>query len=108
MYEHKDLYVIDFSNVKHYFEMHFAIRDALGFPDYYGCNWDALWDCLTDMIGEPIHIEIRGFDVFEERFASLVDKLLGLLSAFRHYRNDKYLQEIHIDLLRGDRRESIP
>ena len=22
---------------------------AFGFPDYFGCNWDALWDCLRDI-----------------------------------------------------------
>lgn len=41
MYEHKDLYTIDFSEVEYYPEMHMIIRDSLGFPDYYGGNWDA-------------------------------------------------------------------
>ena len=44
MYQYKEKYVIDFTNVKTYLEMHFEIRKALGFPDYYGCNWDAFWD----------------------------------------------------------------
>lgn len=26
-----------------------GIGEALGFPDYYGANLDALWDCLTDL-----------------------------------------------------------
>ena len=28
-----------------------AIGRALDFPDYYGRNLDALWDCLTDLTG---------------------------------------------------------
>lgn len=28
-----------------------AIGTALGFPDHYGRNLDALWDCLTDLDG---------------------------------------------------------
>lgn len=26
-----------------------GIGQALGFPDFYGQNLDALWDCLTDL-----------------------------------------------------------
>ena len=25
-----------------------SIAKACNFPDYFGHNWDALWDCLTD------------------------------------------------------------
>ena len=52
MYQYKDLYTIDFTNVQHFMEMHFVIRDSLDFPDYYGCNFDAFWDCLTNMISK--------------------------------------------------------
>ena len=45
----KEKYTIDFTNVKYYLEMHGVIWHALAFPDDYGCNWDAFWDCLTDM-----------------------------------------------------------
>ena len=54
----KEKYTIDFTNVNHYLEMHAVIWHELEFPDYYGCNWSAFWDCLTDMYGGPIHIEI--------------------------------------------------
>lgn len=26
-----------------------ALGQALDFPDYYGQNWDAAWDCLTEL-----------------------------------------------------------
>ncbi len=35
-----------------------TIQQALDFPEYYGGSLDALWDCLRDMVGDPIHIEI--------------------------------------------------
>lgn len=41
MDQYKEMYTIDFSNVEHYWEMHQTIGEALGFPEYYGCNWDA-------------------------------------------------------------------
>jgi RNAse (barnase) inhibitor barstar len=30
-------------------DFHTSIAAALSFPDYYGRNLDALWDCLTDL-----------------------------------------------------------
>lgn len=26
-----------------------ALGESLAFPDYYGQNWDAAWDCLTEL-----------------------------------------------------------
>ena len=54
MYKHKEKYILDFTNVKNHLEMHFVIKEALDFPDYYGCNWSALWDCLTDISNNAV------------------------------------------------------
>ncbi|HEY5576179.1 MAG TPA: barstar family protein [Clostridiaceae bacterium] len=36
---------------------HIYLKRKLGFPDYYGENLDALWDCLTtDLSGKKIII----------------------------------------------------
>lgn len=42
--------------------LHQRIRKAFGFPDYYGENWDAMWDCLTDVFLQPVqrHIVVEG------------------------------------------------
>ena len=40
---------IDLTNCKYVYELHQRIEKALGFPDYYGKNLDALFDCLTDI-----------------------------------------------------------
>ena len=58
MYQFKELYTLDFSKVNYINEVHQIIKDELDFPDYYGMNWDAFWDCLTDMVGDPIHTVI--------------------------------------------------
>ena len=44
-------------------EVHERIKRAFGFPDYYGENWDAMWDCLTDMFLQPVQrrIVVEGF-----------------------------------------------
>lgn len=35
---------------------HAALKAALSFPDYYGHNLDALFDCLTDLMDTEIEI----------------------------------------------------
>ena len=95
-------YIIDFREVKYYLEMHGVIRKALKFPDYYGCNWDAFWDCLTDMYGDPIHIEILGLDVIEQKFDGAAEKMISILQRFKHFNNDLFSDIIKIEILRED------
>ena len=96
MYEFKEQYTIDFSAVKYYLDMHKAIQKALDFPDYYGQNWDAFWDCLTDLAGRLVRIEIIGLEVIKQKFAGEEKTLLEILKEFKHYQNDKYANEIEI------------
>ena len=99
----KEKYTIDFTNVNTYFEMHAVIWKALEFPDYYGCNWDAFWDCLTDMYGEPIHIEIIGLDVMERKFGeSNAAKMIEILKRFKHFNDDLFSKDITIEIVSGD------
>lgn len=37
---------LDLTGCKKSWEIHQKIKETLNFPDYYGCNWDAFWDCL--------------------------------------------------------------
>ena len=104
MYQYRNVYTIDFTNVNHYLEMHFTIRQALDFPDYYGCNWDAFWDCLTNMVGRPIHIKIIGFDIIERKFENAAKIMMETLKEFKHYENDEYVNDIQIEIVSGDTR----
>ena len=42
-------YTLNFTDVTNYLEIHEIIQNDLDFPDYYGKNLDALYDCLTEM-----------------------------------------------------------
>ena len=61
--------------------LHDRLADSLGFPQWYGRNLDALYDCLTD-IGEET--EIRFFDIekLEERLGK------GYVQALRRVLRD--------------------
>ena len=102
MYQFKELYTIDFTNVKYYLEMHFVIREALDFPDYYGCNWDAFWDCLTDMVGRPVHIKIIGLDVIRKKFDDAADMMIETLQEFKHYLDNRFIKDIQIEIVNED------
>ncbi len=95
-FQYKNLYVIDFSNVHHFSEIHQILKEALDFPDYYGGNWSALWDCLTDLLGRPVNIEIRGLISLENKFPDSAKKLLEVLTDFKHYDDGRYEKEIRI------------
>lgn len=41
--------------------LHSALAEALDFPDWYGCNLDALCDCLTDL-DDPVHLHLIDWD----------------------------------------------
>lgn len=107
MYQFKEKYVLNFTEVKHLAEMHLIIKKELDFPEYYGCNWDALWDCLGNMIGRPINIEITGFDAMENRFEDSAKKLLEILTDLKHCDDDAYKEDIQIYIIRANTRISI-
>ena len=39
---------IDLSSCRFVDEIHEKLKECFGFPDYYGKNWSAFWDCLDD------------------------------------------------------------
>ncbi len=101
-------YTIDFTEVKNYVEMHTIIRDSLDFPDYYGGNWDAFWDCLTDMTELcPLCIEIIGLEVIERKFGERAEKMLSILKKFKHWCADRFSDEIKIIVVTGDTRTEL-
>ena len=100
MYAYKEKYVLDFSKVQYLGEVHKIIKEELDFPDYYGENWDACWDCLTDMVGiEPMHIELIGIDHLQKKFPRHANLMLKVFKDLKHCYNDKYIKEVTIEIV---------
>lgn len=62
---------------------HDAIATCLDFPEYYGRNMDALWDCLTMLEGENIRLIVKSWVGFEKSTRGA-----QLLSTLREANND--------------------
>ena len=109
MYTYKEKYTLDFSNIKNWIEFHQIIKKELDFPPYYGENWDALWDCLTEMVDEdePLHIEIIGAEVLEQRFPGKLDKLVEIFKDLKHWDDDYYCDYVKIEIVIGEARYEI-
>jgi len=50
-----------------------------GFPDFYGRNADALWDCLTGFIETPVNIVVKGLGEMPADIREHVDVILKVL-----------------------------
>lgn len=48
--------------------LHRRVREVFGFPAYYGANWDAMWDGLSEAFlrPEPRQILVEGLDALPE------------------------------------------
>lgn len=73
----------------------------------YGMNWDAFWDCLTDMVSDPMHIELIGMERVQNKFPRHAKIMLDILKRLKHWNNDKYKDQIEIEIVIGEARYEI-
>ena len=48
-------------------QLHELLAQALGFPGYYGHNWDAFWDAITGLVVMPHRLDIWEWPRLAER-----------------------------------------
>lgn len=66
----------DFENIE---VLHDVLKDKLDFPDYYGRNLDALWDCLTGWVDLPLTLVLKNFEFSNTLLGSYADDVLEVL-----------------------------
>lgn len=74
--------VLDFSGCRYLGEVHGMLKERFGLPEYYGENWDALWDCLRGLFYErgEWSVEIHGLTSLPK---DLADECVKMLEVFR-------------------------
>ncbi|MFD5122655.1 barstar family protein [Streptomyces sp. NPDC058385] len=57
---------IDVSGLTDERALHLLLKHELGFPDFYGSNWDAFWDAITGLVWIPDHLRFLGWEQLME------------------------------------------
>lgn len=59
--------IIDFSSCRPE-EIHTMLKEKFGFPEYYGRNLDALWDCMRGLFYDEgeYKVKIYGYNSLDE------------------------------------------
>lgn len=99
-----DRYIVDFSKVEHYYQIQEVLKRDLEFPDYYGGNLAALWDCLTDILGEPSDIRIVGFEKNAGRYSKQWNDILDVMRDTKHAYDDVFADTFTVTLVYEDSR----
>ncbi|MBL4710067.1 MAG: barstar family protein [Flavobacteriales bacterium] len=75
-------YLIDLSGIIDLETFHEYVSKKLDFPAYYGQNFDAFWDCLTDMESNSI-IRIEGLTDLRKSLPDAYKKLNKCIDDYR-------------------------
>ena len=70
---------IQLDEIKSENDLQIILMKKLGFPDFYGKNWDAFWDAITGLVEMPDELIFKDWDNFSTMFpkeAEILKKLL--------------------------------
>lgn len=70
--------VLDGNLIKDKEMLHNHMEKTLDFPEWYGGNLDALYDCMTDLM-EELDVEFLNWDRMEENLGDYAGKVLRVL-----------------------------
>ncbi len=77
-----DLVQVDVGSVETLGELHAVLREALGFPAFYGMNWDAFWDAVTGLVEMPHTLVFTGWTELDRRLPEAAASLQDCLAQY--------------------------
>ena len=69
---------LDFTNCKYLLDLHKELKEKFGFPNYYGENLSALWDCLDNYCNWNLNVYVQGIHKLPEEWDDYIDKILKI------------------------------
>lgn len=71
---------IDLSGCRYLGEVHLLLKEKFGLPEYYGENWDALWDCLDGRFEDhgEVTVQVSGYE--DTNFQGEIQKMLEVFA----------------------------
>lgn len=87
---------IDLSGCRYLGEIHRLLKEKFGFPEYYGENWSALWDCLDGRFDdrEEIKIKVYGYYAMKDELQRGCEPMLKIFS-----RAEETMPNVHFEFL---------
>ncbi|MBE6562616.1 MAG: hypothetical protein E7660_02645 [Ruminococcaceae bacterium] len=79
--------VLDLTGCKYWHELHKRIKKTLEFPDYYGENLDAFWDCINRDCDVDF-LTVVGSSTVASELKPTVDSILGMLEENKQFWKD--------------------
>lgn len=70
--------VLDFRNCKNAIDMHSELKEKFAFPDYYGENLSALWDCLDNYCNWDLCVIIYGTEKISKEWQPYMKEILKI------------------------------
>lgn len=81
---------LDLTDCKYILELHGRIKTALGFPDYYGNNLDALWDLISEpwsayLTVNGVHTMSKDCRIYFQQIIPILDRNIKWQSHWNEY-----------------------
>ncbi len=73
--------ILDFTECKTYYDLYDVISVAFDFPEFFGKNLDALWDCMKDYCEKGTQVIIKGSKLIP---CTLKDTFAEILEVFNN------------------------
>lgn len=80
--------IIDLGNIGSVQELHLKFKTELGFPDFYGMNWDAFKEAINGLVEMPEELILRNWKSMEALLPTDSELLRELIMDFNRSDSD--------------------